>query len=126
MTRFHTARIVSLAALAAATSYTITDLGSLGFGVSDALAINNNGQVTGYSYTSQQIQVSCPPHQYGGQKKCFIHPYHAFLWSNGAMKDLGTSAAPTARATPSTCPGRWSARRTPRPAAPRSCGTARR
>jgi probable HAF family extracellular repeat protein len=110
MTRFHTARItsriVSLAVLAAAASgpaaaaaaapaaaaasYTITDLGSLGYGVTDGLAINNNGQVTGYSYLSTQIQVSCPPHQYGGQKKCFIHPYHAFLYSNGTMTDLGT------------------------------------
>jgi probable HAF family extracellular repeat protein len=106
MTRFPTSRIIPVAVLAlagglpaatavaapaaAATTYTITDLGSLGYGVSDGLAINANGQVTGYSYLSTQIQVSCPPRQYGQQKKCYIHPYHAFLYSNGTMDDLGT------------------------------------
>jgi probable HAF family extracellular repeat protein len=82
--------VIAAAPAAAATTYTITDLGSLGLGVSDGLAINNNGQVTGYSYLSTQIQVSCPPHQYGQQKKCYVHPYHAFLYSNGTMNDLGT------------------------------------
>ncbi len=77
-------------AVAAASTYSVTDLGSLGYGVSDGLAINAVGQVTGYSYTSNAFQVSCPPHQYGGSKKCFEHPYHAFLWSNGTMTDLGT------------------------------------
>jgi probable HAF family extracellular repeat protein len=77
-------------AAASTTTYTMTDLGSLGYGVTYGLAINANGQITGYSYTSQQIQVTCPPLQYGGSKKCYIHPYHAFLWSNGTMTDLGT------------------------------------
>jgi probable HAF family extracellular repeat protein len=75
---------------AATTTYAITDLGSLGYGVSDGLAINAVGQVTGYSYSSDAFQVSCPPHQYGGQKKCYEHPSRAFLWSNGTMTDLGT------------------------------------
>jgi len=52
----------------------VSDLGTLGgsftFGNS-AYAINNAGQVTGYSYTST------------------IHP-HAFLYSNGQIQDLGT------------------------------------
>jgi len=106
MSRFRRSRIVALAALAAAagvpaaavaaapaaaaTTYTITDLGSLGFGVTDALAINSNGQVTGYSYLSKEIQIPCPPAKYGQPKKCFEAPYHAFLWSNGKMTDLGT------------------------------------
>ena len=107
MTRFHTSRIIPVAVLAlaaavpaatavaapaaaATTTYTITDLGSLGYGISDGLAINANGQVTGYSYLSTQIQVTCPPRQYGQQKKCYIHPYHAFLYSHGTMTDLGT------------------------------------
>jgi probable HAF family extracellular repeat protein len=106
MTRLRTSHLVPLAVLAlaagvpaatavaapaaAATAYTVTDLGSLGYGVSDGLAINNNGQVTGYSYLSTKIQVSCPPRQYDQQKKCYIHPYHAFLYSNGTMDDLGT------------------------------------
>lgn len=38
-------------------TYTITDLGSLGYGVSDGLAINDNGQVTGYSYTGKTITL---------------------------------------------------------------------
>jgi hypothetical protein len=64
MTRFHPARIVSLAVLAAAalpaataaaapaaaTSYTVTDIGSLGLGQSEANGINATGQVTGYSW----------------------------------------------------------------------------
>ena len=106
MTRFHTARIVWIAAAAvaaalpaaaavatsaaAATTYTITNLGSLGDGSGDGLAVNNNGQVTGYSYTSQQIPVDCPPRQYGQPKHCYTHPSHAFLYSNGTMTDLGS------------------------------------
>jgi probable HAF family extracellular repeat protein len=75
---------------ALATTYSVTDLGSLGNGYTVAKAINNNGQVTGRSSLSSTFQVSCPPKQYGGQKKCFRHPYHAFLWEAGTMKDLGT------------------------------------
>jgi probable HAF family extracellular repeat protein len=107
MTRFHTSRIVWIAAVAVAaalpataavatsaaaatTTYTITNLGSLGGGSGNGLAVNNNGQVTGYSYTSQQIPVDCPPQKYGQPKHCYINPYHAFLYSNGAMTDLGT------------------------------------
>jgi probable HAF family extracellular repeat protein len=78
------------AAPAATTTYAITDMGSLGYGVTDGLAINATGQVTGYSYSSKEFQVSCPPRQYGQQKKCYEHEYHAFLWGNGTMTDLGT------------------------------------
>jgi probable HAF family extracellular repeat protein len=75
---------------AANSTYTITDLGSLGYGVSDGLAINAVGQVTGYSYTSAAFQITCPPRRYGQPKQCFEHPYHAFLWGNGTLSDLGT------------------------------------
>jgi probable HAF family extracellular repeat protein len=75
---------------AATARYTVTDLGSLGYGVTHGLAINAVGQVTGYSYSSSAFQITCPPRQYGGQKKCYEHPYHAFLWSNGTLSDLGT------------------------------------
>lgn len=104
MTRFHAARIVSLAVLAtaagppaatavaapavAATSYTITDMGSLGLGESIPYGINATGQVTGYSYLSTTYTVPCPL-DYPGTK-CTAHPYHAFLYSNGTMTDLGT------------------------------------
>src|SRR5690242_11099167 len=107
MSRFHLSRIAALAALtagagvpaatvaaapasAATAAYAITDLGSLGGGVTRGLAINASGQVTGDSVSSRLVQVPCPPPQYGGQKKCFTHPDDAFEWSNGTMTDLGT------------------------------------
>src|SRR5262245_6445438 len=52
-------------------SYTITDLGSLGGGYSDAVALNESGQVIGTSGLANGT-------------------YHAFLWQNGVMSDLGT------------------------------------
>jgi uncharacterized membrane protein len=70
--------------------YTMTDLGSLGYNTY-GLAINAIGQITGYSYTTAEVQIPCPKSpDYPPQKKCFENPYHAFLWSNGTMKDLGT------------------------------------
>jgi probable HAF family extracellular repeat protein len=68
----------------------MTDLGNLGEGTTYGLAINNNGQITGYSYSSKEFQVTCPPQRYGQPKQCFEHEYHAFLWSTGTMTDLGT------------------------------------
>jgi probable HAF family extracellular repeat protein len=53
------------------TAYEVVDLGTLGGGQSEATAINDMGQVVGYS------QVEDGKH-------------HAFLWSGGAMTDLGT------------------------------------
>src|ERR1700722_14720065 len=56
--------------------YSVTQLPRLGNGVtqasaiSQASAINNSGQVTGYSATSEET--------------------HAFIYSNGVMTDLGT------------------------------------
>ena len=77
----------------AAATYTITDLGSLGYGVTRALAINNNGQVTGYSYTGATVPEpgTCCANCYTNHKTpCVAHLYHAFLWANGVMTDLGT------------------------------------
>ena len=104
MTGFHTARIVSLAVLAgaalaataagpaaAATTYTITDLGSLGLGETVGSAINATGQVTGYSYLSTLVPTpACPPVYGNNKKNCVEHPWHAFAYSNGQMTDLGT------------------------------------
>ena len=52
-------------------AYTMTDLGTLGGSLSEAFAINEAGQVLGYSQTAS------------GQQ-------HAFVWDNGVMTDLGT------------------------------------
>lgn len=56
--------------------YHVTDLGTLGGAESDARAINNAGQVTGYADLGN------------GQS-------HAYLYSNGHMNDLGTLGGPT-------------------------------
>jgi probable HAF family extracellular repeat protein len=53
------------------TTGAMQNLGTLGGARSRALAINNLGQVTGYSQTASYVD-------------------HAFLYSNGTMKDLGT------------------------------------
>ena len=105
MRRFRTSHLLLVAALAvsaglptlaaaapaaAATTYTITDLGSLGAGVTRGAAINASGQITGDSVLSTLVQVPCPPQKYGGPQKCFTHPDHAFVWSNGTMIDLDT------------------------------------
>jgi probable HAF family extracellular repeat protein len=58
--------------LMAAQLYQITDLGTLGGALSEALGLNNNGQIVGYSDMPGNA------------------PYHAFLYDNGAMTDLGT------------------------------------
>jgi hypothetical protein len=78
------AKVTPTATPASTAVYSMTDLGSLGYGVSYGLAINANGQVTGYSYSSTTFQVTCPPQKYGQPKQCFEHPYHAFLYSKTA------------------------------------------
>jgi uncharacterized membrane protein len=64
-----------------------------GGGYTVGLAINNNGQVTGYSSIAKTILSGgccggCYPG--GPHNPCTTHPTHAFLWSNGTMTDLGT------------------------------------
>ena len=104
MTRFHTSRIVWLAALtvaagvpvaavaapaAAATTYTVTGLGSLGLG-SGPSGINAVGEVTGSSALTTLVPTpTCHPY-HNLKPVCTEHPYHAFVWSNGTMTDLGT------------------------------------
>ncbi len=59
-------------------SYTITDLGTLGGSVSEALGLNNSGQVVGESQTGAVDQYGFPI-------------VHAFLWdATHGMRDLGT------------------------------------
>ncbi|OLB64417.1 MAG: hypothetical protein AUI10_11185 [Actinobacteria bacterium 13_2_20CM_2_72_6] len=58
---------------AANARYTVTDLGALGTGdVSVATAVNNAGQVVGYSNPTPSTT-------------------HAFRWTNGVLADLGTN-----------------------------------
>jgi probable HAF family extracellular repeat protein len=52
--------------------YSITDLGTLGGDLSFAVDINNRGQVVGASITTA------------------TEDFHAFLWEDGKMTDLGT------------------------------------
>jgi len=80
-------------AAAATTTYTITNLGSLGYGVTDGVAINASGQVTGRSFNGATITLKtcCGGCYKGGpHNPCKEHIYHAFVWSNGTMTDLGT------------------------------------
>ena len=77
----------------AATSYSVTNLGSLGYGVTDGVAINATGQVTGRSFNGATITLKtcCGGCYKGGpHNPCKEHIYHAFVWSNGTMTDLGT------------------------------------
>jgi probable HAF family extracellular repeat protein len=76
-----------VAAPALASTYTMTDLGSLGYGTTFATAINASGQITGESYLATPVPVKCLPRQ---RPPCRTFPGHAFLWSNGTMTDLGT------------------------------------
>jgi probable HAF family extracellular repeat protein len=76
-------------AASTAATYTTTDLGSFGLGVTDGYAVNANGQVAGGSYLSSAYQITCPAN-YPNPKKCVRHPEHAFLYSGGQLSDLGT------------------------------------
>jgi probable HAF family extracellular repeat protein len=62
-------------------SFTITNLGSLGGTVSVPAQVNNQGEVVGYSSTTNNAA------------------FHAFLYSHGRMTDLGTLGGTTSGAT---------------------------
>jgi probable HAF family extracellular repeat protein len=71
-------------AVAAASTYTMTDLGSLGYGVSRGFGINAAGEVAGQSYTNKTVQFPC------GRHICTAHISHPFSWIAGTMTDLGS------------------------------------
>ena len=64
----------------AAPSYVATPLGTLGGNGSSANAINASGEVTGFSYVTHWTPPNPDPHT----------EWHAFVYSGGAMRDLGT------------------------------------
>lgn len=61
----------------------VTDLGTLGGSMSEALAVNNLGQIVGDSDTAASFGSSS----------------HAFLYTNGVMTDLGTLGGNRSQAT---------------------------
>ena len=69
-----------------ATTYSIADLGNLGFQNTVANAINDNGEVTGRSGTSKTVEGSCSPRF----RPCPTHVTNAFRWSAGTISSLGT------------------------------------
>ena len=66
--------------LDAAPSYVATRVGTLGGNGSFANAINASGQVTGFSYLTLATPANPNPNT----------QWHAFLYSGGVMRDLGT------------------------------------
>ena len=81
LTRSIAAGLLAFAAgavAAPATKWKVVDLGALGTRGSVALAINNRGDVGGHSAARAKDSALEMP--------------HAFLWQNGAMRDLGEAA----------------------------------
>src|SRR3954447_17065149 len=70
------AQFALLAASSIPTSYTVTDLGTLGGSYTVPSAINTSGQIVGTSLTAGDSAV------------------HAFLWANGKIQDLSTLGGP--------------------------------
>ncbi len=84
------AAVPAAAATATTTAaYTMTDLGSVGYGVSLGFAINGGGEVVGRSYLAQaQPATGCPP-----RHVCVTHPAVPFSSTAGTMTNLGTLGA---------------------------------
>jgi probable HAF family extracellular repeat protein len=76
--------VTAAPATAATSAYTMTDLGSLGYGVSRGFGINAGGGAAGISYTNKTVQVPC------GRHICTVHIADPFSWTAGQMTDLGT------------------------------------
>lgn len=72
--------VLLAAAPVGAAQFSVTKLGTLGGICSGARAINDAGQVVGYSHISGNTD------------------YRAFLWQSGSMQDLGTLGGPSSYA----------------------------
>jgi hypothetical protein len=68
-----------------AASYSITDLGSLGYPTTFPAALNESGEVTGTSYLAEEVPITCTDKR---DKNCKTHPERAFLYSGGKMTAL--------------------------------------
>jgi probable HAF family extracellular repeat protein len=75
-----------------AASYSITDLGSLGYPTTFPAAINESGEVTGTSYLAEEVPITCTDRR---EKNCKTHPERAFLYSAGKMTALATGGGLT-------------------------------
>jgi probable HAF family extracellular repeat protein len=62
----------------------MTDLGSLGYGVSVGFGINAGGEVVGRSYLNNTYTFKC------GRHICRFTQNDPFSWINGTIADLGT------------------------------------
>jgi probable HAF family extracellular repeat protein len=71
-------------ASAATTTYTMTDLGNLGGGVSMGFGINASGEVVGRSFLNKVFTFRC------GRHTCKSTQNDPFSWTAGKMTDLGT------------------------------------
>jgi probable HAF family extracellular repeat protein len=80
-----------------AASYSITDLGNLGYPTTRAAAINESAQVAGTSYLAERVEYNagCSPKH----RPCFVHPERPFLWSEGKITNLGSLGGLFAEAT---------------------------
>jgi len=74
-------------AAAATAAYAMTDLGSLGLGVSVGFGINASGEVVGRSYLNKVFFFPC------GRHTCRFTQNDPFSWVAGTMTDLGTFSA---------------------------------
>jgi probable HAF family extracellular repeat protein len=86
-----------------AASYSITDLGNLGYPTAVGAAINESGQVAGTSYLAESVEynVGCSPRH----RPCHVHPERPFLWSAGTITNLGSLGGLFATASAINSPG---------------------
>ena len=71
----------SPAVAASATTYTVTDLGTLGGSFSQPIGLSNRGEVAGVSVPAEETAL------------------RGFVWENGTMTDLGTLGGPQGAGT---------------------------
>lgn len=86
-------------AAAAATTYTVTDLGTLGYTSSSGGGLNDAGVVSGESTVPVNLPASECPIIYGVRKPCTKFPDNAFRYSGGVMTNLGTLGGLASAAT---------------------------